>query len=209
MGTMRRLKSIARKMKSLTSGKEVVSVEVIKEILPAPRQIAPVEIHFLALNILRVRPPIVVEIGSFCGASTTVIAWCLRKLRGGIVIVIDPFENYVTHTPAPANYEQVFDRNLLPYSNNVVKLKGLSTEVDWSLPIHVLFIDGDHSFEGVFRDINKFVPYVSESGLVFFHDYKAHGKPGVKKNVDKYFIGNPEFKLLGLVGSMIGFQRGQ
>src|SRR5262249_46382420 len=40
----------------------------------------------------------------------------------------------------------------------------------WSLPIDLLFIDGDHSYEGVKHDWEAFSPFVQPFGLVIFHD---------------------------------------
>ncbi len=42
----------------------------------------------------------------------------------------------------------------------------------WSpdLPIDLLFIDGDHTYEGVVRDIKSWTPFVPIGGLVLFHD---------------------------------------
>src|SRR3990167_4405696 len=44
--------------------------------------------------------------------------------------------------------------------------------------ISILFIDGDHSYEGCKRDINAWVPRVKEGGTVFFHDCDE-SSPGV------------------------------
>jgi Methyltransferase domain len=41
---------------------------------------------------------------------------------------------------------------------------------DWTLPIKVLFIDGDHSMKGVKDDWDNFSPFVVKGGWVFFHD---------------------------------------
>lgn len=41
---------------------------------------------------------------------------------------------------------------------------------DWKLPINVLFIDGDHSFEGCADDFNNFAPFVVSGGWILFHD---------------------------------------
>lgn len=40
----------------------------------------------------------------------------------------------------------------------------------WTLPIDVLFIDGDHSVEGVKDDWDNFSPFVKPGGMVYFHD---------------------------------------
>lgn len=40
--------------------------------------------------------------------------------------------------------------------------------------IDLLFIDGDHTFEGVKRDWVMYSPLVSEEGLIIFHDIVEH-----------------------------------
>lgn len=41
---------------------------------------------------------------------------------------------------------------------------------NWTLPIKVLFIDGDHSYQGVKDDFLNFSPFVKDDGVIFFHD---------------------------------------
>lgn len=49
-------------------------------------------------------------------------------------------------------------------------IKGDSLEVLWSLPIKVLFIDGEHRYERVKGEWEKYWPHVKKGGIVFFHD---------------------------------------
>ena len=51
--------------------------------------------------------------------------------------------------------------------------------------VDFLFIDGDHSYEGVSSDFEDFAPFVSEGGMIAFHDIV----PGDVGNVG----GVPEF----------------
>jgi len=57
---------------------------------------------------------------------------------------------------------------------------GDSTMVKWDKKIDVLFIDGDHSYEGVKKDFLKYEPYVKSNGLIFMHDI-THKHFGVKE----------------------------
>ncbi len=41
---------------------------------------------------------------------------------------------------------------------------------NWTRPIDVLFIDGDHTYEGVKDDWDNFSPFVKKGGRVYFHD---------------------------------------
>lgn len=66
---------------------------------------------------------------------------------------------------------------------------------DWTVPVDMLFVDGDHSEEGITKDINAWKKHVKVGGFMIFHDYNHAVWPGVKKVVDKLmtdfvFIGN-------------------
>lgn len=39
------------------------------------------------------------------------------------------------------------------------------------LPLDFLLVDGDHTKEGVIRDVENWYRYVRPGGLIFFHDY--------------------------------------
>ncbi|MBD3303775.1 class I SAM-dependent methyltransferase [Candidatus Woesearchaeota archaeon] len=41
-------------------------------------------------------------------------------------------------------------------------------------PIDVLFIDGDHSYEGVKKDFELYEPVVAKGGIIIFHDICKH-----------------------------------
>jgi len=61
----------------------------------------------------------------------------------------------------------------------------------WQVPIHLLFIDGDHSREGVERDIVAWTRHVAEGGVVGFHDVNWKGSGfehvvGVREAVDSW-----------------------
>jgi predicted O-methyltransferase YrrM len=84
----------------------------------------------------------------------------------------------------------------LGLSEQVMIVRSTSEEAarNWKDPIDLLFIDGDHSYEGVKRDWDLFAPYVKPFGIVVFHDtgwemghYRAQARPdmGVPRFVDE------------------------
>lgn len=54
----------------------------------------------------------------------------------------------------------------------------------WNKPIDLLFIDGDHSYEGVQKDYLLWALHVRPGGTILFHDYDH---PDVKRFIDDTF----------------------
>jgi predicted O-methyltransferase YrrM len=65
----------------------------------------------------------------------------------------------------------------------------------FSLPykIDMVFIDGDHRYETVVKDIKKAFELLKPGGLICGHDYDHPNWPGVKQAVDEY-VGNVEIE---------------
>lgn len=53
--------------------------------------------------------------------------------------------------------------------------------------IDIVFIDADHSYEGVKNDIIYWAPKVKSGGIISGHDYDLPRFPGVKKAVLEFF----------------------
>jgi hypothetical protein len=56
-----------------------------------------------------------------------------------------------------------------------VRLVNLSSEVvtkGWTLPVGLLWIDGDHRYEAVLRDVTCWQPFLLPNSLVIFDDVK-------------------------------------
>ena len=142
---------------------------------------------------------IILEIGCFCGRSTSALA----SHTDGYVISVDSFAG----APGDAHEREakqvgpdaLCDRaatNLqaLIRTGHVVLLNGRSEEVvpmlrSFRNVIDLVFIDGDHSYEQVVRDIEVCVPLLREGGILSGHDYGDRKHPGVKRAVDEQLSG--------------------
>lgn len=67
-----------------------------------------------------------------------------------------------------------------------------STLFDYGVPIHVIFIDGDHSYKGCKADIDNWFPQMADNGVMLFHDCDA-SSPGVVQAVEE-FVKENDFK---------------
>jgi MMP 1-O-methyltransferase len=140
-----------------------------------------VALHDLAAG-LPGNEPVVVEIGSWVGKSSLVLAQGLRKKTAPVLYCIDPFNavsDAESHLPEAASLiggslRAVFEGNLRRAgADSVVRvLQGMSFDVrpQFSTPIDLLFIDGDHSYEGVVKDYLDWAPLVKKGGIIAFHD---------------------------------------
>lgn len=83
----------------------------------------------------------------------------------------------------------------------------------FNLPIHLLFIDGDHHYEAVKRDIEGWAPKVVQGGVVAFHDYAPtpyHLQllpelEGVRRAVSEWQL-SAEWETLNGAGSLAAFR---
>jgi predicted O-methyltransferase YrrM len=120
------------------------------------------------------KPAVCVEIGSARGRSACFIAMALRENGGGRLHAIDPHRPTAWNDSGAAETLAVMQRNLerlrlAPYVE-IVRATSEEAAAGWTHLIDLLFIDGDHSYDGVRRDWDLFVPHVAEFGVVVFHD---------------------------------------
>lgn len=97
---------------------------------------------------------------------------------------------------------------LLRENSHSVSTRKQVEEIIGTMPIDFLFIDGDHTYEGVKKDFEIYSPLVKEGGIIAFHDIVVH-PPEKCCNVHKFweeikredseeFIENPNQKWAGI-----------
>jgi len=73
-------------------------------------------------------------------------------------------------------------------------------------PIDLLFIDGDHSYYGVAKDIASWFPLVQHGGKIMFHDY-TQTSPGVMRAIHDFIYSHPCYKDFCQDGSIYSFTK--
>ena len=149
-------------------------MKALEEIFKVPGMLTPTEGGFLyQLAQLESRNGVIVEIGSWKGKSTILLASGSMKVGGEKVYAIDPHkplaeEGYVEDTEAE------FRKNIeaAGVQDHVVPMVMTSEEAakGWSKPIRLLWIDGDHRYDQVKRDFLLWSPHVVEGGIIAMHD---------------------------------------
>lgn len=120
---------------------------------------------------------VVVEIGAYRGASTVALALGLRAAGRGHITSIDPHRDYtgVLGGRFSAQDHDAFSANLQAHGVASWVTHHCSTSAavagQWSGAIDLLWIDGDHSYDGVAADLRDWLPFVADGGLVILDDH--------------------------------------
>jgi len=139
------------------------------------------------------------EIGVLFGGSLLMMLHALRSSRSNHwALAIDPLDGYyglnldpVVNLPVKLDNVTANIRRLGFEDMNrvrIVKARSESQEalqVAISFPLASLWIDGDHSYEGIKRDWLNYSPFVIPGGYILIDNYHDGCFPGVDKFVDE------------------------
>jgi predicted O-methyltransferase YrrM len=164
---------------SLPADFESAASEAWERVRAAPGFLAEREARFLALAAVAAPPTsgVILEIGSFKGKSTVGLASVAIRYRLGDVVAVDPFTAPSSTDPRLQGQASSYDdfmRTLREAgcADRVEVHRALSRDVarEWSRPIRLLWIDGDHTYEGAKQDVDRFAPYLADGAIVAMHD---------------------------------------
>lgn len=122
-----------------------------------------------------------VEIGSYVGHTSCLI---LNHEYETHVYCIDPLNLNKEHYNGYMDQETTLVRNLNKFThdnNKYTVLKGFSNDgfiinklIHDNIMIDILYIDGDHAYQGVINDFNLYESFVNPGGFIIFDDYKDY-----------------------------------
>jgi MMP 1-O-methyltransferase len=150
----------------------------------------------------------IVEIGSWKGRSTTWLASGAR-LAGRCVYAIDPhrLSREDPHAATLDEFRVNLARNNLAAAVEPLIMTSEEASTRIAGPVELLFIDGDHSYDGVRRDAELWLPRLMDGGTVMFHDVATAAYTGPRRIVRQMVCRNPHFDRIGRVGSMVVARR--
>ncbi|MFC1508427.1 class I SAM-dependent methyltransferase [Candidatus Omnitrophota bacterium] len=145
-----------------------------------PLQI-PMEIEGLTIRVEEIAPRSMIEIGTANGGSLYIFSRYFKTCRQIISI------NF------PKRYEELKDKffrlydgsktfHFLRGSSHCRKITDGVSNILRGSKIDFLFIDGDHSYDGVKKDFIEYKKFVASGGIIAFHDIaNRHPSIGVGK----------------------------
>lgn len=173
----------------------------------------PAEKAFIRHEIFSLRAKRVLEIGSFKGETTRVLSESVAPFDG-VVVAIDPMQwaseavrnGILRHTSVLrdwllkaekwlplSSYERAFWREVKAAGHDNVRLfrrlsddPALIADTDPVLAqFDLVFVDGDHSYEGALSDLSNWATRVRAGGTVIVHD-ATESFPGVCRAIDDW-----------------------
>jgi predicted O-methyltransferase YrrM len=139
------------------------------------------------------RPEVCVELGTWLGASAIPVALAVRRW-GGTVTCIDTWAGDVAFHP---ERRAMTPWMLVSCARNLVEA-GVGADVrlipattraaaaSWTQPIDYLYIDADHTYDGVRADLEAWAPFVVRGGIILGDDYGHAAFPGVRQAWDEF-----------------------
>jgi predicted O-methyltransferase YrrM len=123
----------------------------------------------------------IVEVGSYRGRSAITLAKGTGEGHRLPVFAVEPHEEFVGVNGGKFGPDDraAFYRNMLETgAYEDVRLVNLPSHIaaqGWEKPISLLFIDGDHTYEGCRRDLGAWWPHLAPNAVVAFDDVNLDG----------------------------------
>lgn len=157
----------------------------------------------------------IVEIGCWTGETTAILASYAKK-NGGSVTVIDTFKgspqtDLVTYA-GMKDVHEIFVGNMesLGLSEWINVLHMSSDEAHKLIKdksVDLLFIDGDHLYEQVRKDLDNYIPKVKPRGIISGHDLNTqlHDLGSFNQEfLTKNCVDNNHYGVIQAVGERLG-----
>lgn len=157
--------------------------------------------------------PVAVEIGSWLGRSSLVLAKGMRLKSNPVLHCVDPFNAdggqagkawYSSHDPRGGSLKAEFIANMEKHGvwDSIDLMEGYSFHFaeKFSAEVDLLFIDGNHDYDAVVRDFSGWSKHLKRGGLIAFHDVGMH--PGVTRAVEEHVLKHGQYEEIKRVDSL-------
>ena len=107
------------------------------------------------------KSPVIINIGAGIGVSTLAM---LEERPEALIFSIDI-------EPRESEMENAQKAGL--NTTRIIRILGRSQDVGrhWPYRVDFIWVDGDHTYEGVREDIRVWAGYIGPGGVIAFHDY--------------------------------------
>ncbi len=108
-----------------------------------------------------------------------------RKHGGSTVLMAAPLTTGKLYSIDIKYHKKEVERSIKSWKNKITLINEDSQKVKFNMLLGLLFIDGNHREDAVWKDVKKFIPFVKEDGFVIFHDAGKRGISDIIKKLKK------------------------
>lgn len=152
------------------------------------------------------------EIGVFHGVNARTFREVMAS--DGILIAIDPFHRFFFGIRGYGWARRVAHREVAMVDRGRViwieETGGNAVsrpELKDVLPVDFIFIDGDHSYEGLQADWTSWSPNVAPGGIVALHDSRNSGGAGSERFTSDVILRDDRFEVISSVDTLTVLRR--
>lgn len=153
----------------------------------------------------------IVEVGSYRGRSTVFLGRGSLDGHQPRIYAIDPHDEYVGVLGGifgPKDRTAFYKAMIATGCSEIVSLINISSEMfasRWGKAVSLLWIDGDHSYEGVRRDFDCWLPHLSVDAIIAFDDV-SNPNLGPRKLIDE-LTASGDFEVVTSVNKIAVIQK--
>ena len=161
--------------------------------------VKPGDAHSLYCLIREKQPSVILEVGTFVGFSTCLMAQAVKDNGQGKIFCIDPNLPHLSVESPLSHAQQMLarlglDRYVEMHEGFFSAPRGLFDSdkpvlgprlADLIPPIDLAFVDGDHATTAVLQDLLLVLPRLQKKATVLFHD--ARNCPSVREGILTFF----------------------
>jgi predicted O-methyltransferase YrrM len=152
------------------------------------------------------------EVGVFCGVNSR--AFRAVMAADGTLLAIDPYFRRKFSLRGFGMIRLVAHHEVSRSSNGkVIWVECLGSaaparqDVQAQLPLDFLFIDGDHTYEGVAKDWSAWKELIAPGGMVCLHDSRNTGGLGVERFLNDRIVNDSGYRIIDSVDTLTVLER--
>lgn len=171
--------------------------------------LGPKEVRFLfLLAAYPTAPGDILEIGSFKGKSTIVLAKGAELTNSGDVYAVDPMVNtsatdpYLAEGQSTVNeFKSNIEQHQVSARIELFQMRSAELAQTWERSLRLLWIDGDHTYRGAKTDFECFSSHLADGAIVAMDDVLHEFEGGIRVFMEDILL-SPNFGACGIVGSI-------
>ena len=196
-------------MKKLPENFDSFTENLLKAAETVEGFLSPNEMRFLAL--LAACPTAtgdVLEIGSFKGKSTVILAKAAQLAGNAKIYAVDPLTAPSETDPdlrgdesSAKDFQTNIERHNVADIIEFHQTYSYQLAEKWTRPLRFLWIDGDHTYRGTKLDFDGFAPHLADGAIVAIHDVLHAFDGGIRVFMEDILL-SPNFGAGGFCGSI-------